>query len=153
MNKKLEKTIEKLREKNLKFKIVDLNGPAVSVKDVMERADISVNEEEICKTLLLKGNGRIFGVFLKGTDKLDFKKLKKVVGKKARLLKKEEIKENFGFELGEVCPLFLDIEIIVDKRVLELKNVNMGSGDLLYGIEMSPGDILKCINYKIEDVV
>jgi len=152
MNKRLKQITHRLRERNIEFKVVSLTGPAISVKDVVRRATVPVKIEEICKTILLKGK-TVFGVFLRGTDRIDFEKLKEIQGSKIRLLNKQEIKNQFGFELGEVCPLFLDIVVFVDKDVLKLENVHFGSGDLLNGLEMKSGDILKCINYKIENVV
>jgi len=152
MNQRLKNTTEKLRKLGLHFKILELCEPAVSVRDVVNKSQGDVKVDEICKTLLMKGKDP-FAVLIKGLDKVDLKKVENLIKHKVRFLSREEIKMQFEFELGEVCPLFLEIPVIVDKKVLELETANMGSGDLFCGIEMNPRDILKCINHKIEDVV
>jgi prolyl-tRNA editing enzyme YbaK/EbsC (Cys-tRNA(Pro) deacylase) len=70
-----------------------------------------------------------------------------------RLATQDEIKQETGLEIGAVCPLFLDLPMLIDKRVLSRKKVNFGSGDHMFGIEMNPRDILKCVKAKISDAV
>lgn len=58
-----------------------------------------------------------------------------------------------GVEFGAVCPILLGIPIVIDRKVAELEKVNMGSGDLLKGIELNLEDLLKALpEHKIEEV-
>jgi prolyl-tRNA editing enzyme YbaK/EbsC (Cys-tRNA(Pro) deacylase) len=144
---------EILREKGIPYRIIELSEKAISVEDVIEYSKSIINPEEICKTIIVKDKkGDKYGIFLRGSDIIDFKKLKKILGK-ASIASLEEVKESTGVEPGSVCPLTLNTPIIIDERVFSLKKINFGSGNQLYGLELKTSDLEKIINYKIEDIV
>lgn len=72
---------------------------------------------------------------------------------KLRLATPEEVKQEIGLEIGAVCPLFLDLPMLIDRRIFNREKINFGSGDHLFGIEIKPKDILKCVEAKISDIV
>jgi prolyl-tRNA editing enzyme YbaK/EbsC (Cys-tRNA(Pro) deacylase) len=45
----------------------------------------------------------------------------------------------------------LDVPLYVDERVFMKERINFGSGNHLYGIEMSPKDLAKVIDFKVVD--
>jgi prolyl-tRNA editing enzyme YbaK/EbsC (Cys-tRNA(Pro) deacylase) len=63
------------------------------------------------------------------------------------------LKRATGKEPGAICLLLLDIPIFVDKRVFETEKINFGSGDHLYGLEISSNDLEKIIDFETIDVV
>lgn len=140
--------IEKyLKEKGIDYKVIDLPGIAVSVADVVRLSHGQVKEEEIIKTLIGKTkNGNFVGYVLRGGDRL-----KKEVME--RLATQDEVLQIAGVEFGAVCPILLEILILIDKKVTGLKRVNMGSGDHLKGLEMNFGDLLKALpQYTIGEI-
>jgi prolyl-tRNA editing enzyme YbaK/EbsC (Cys-tRNA(Pro) deacylase) len=144
---------EILREKGIPYRIIELSEKAISVEDVIEYSKSIINPEEICKTIIVKDKkGDKYGIFLRGSDIIDFKKLKKILGK-ASIASLEEVKESTGVEPGSVCPLTLNTLIIIDERVFSLKKINFGSGNHLYGLELKTSELEKIINYQIEDIV
>jgi prolyl-tRNA editing enzyme YbaK/EbsC (Cys-tRNA(Pro) deacylase) len=155
MNEKLEEIINKLKEKNIEFNLIELKDKAMTVEEVMKFSDGKVNPKEICKTLILKDQeNNSYAVVALGSDRVDFEKVgKRFNCSKLRLATPEEIKREIELEIGSVCPLFLDLPMLVDRRIFSRKKVNFGSGDHLFGIEINPKDILKCVDAKISDAI
>lgn len=142
--------IEKfLKEKNIDFDVIDLPATAVSVDDVIRLTGGRVKEDEIVKTLIVKAkSGDFVACILKGRDRIDMNK-----GQFDRLAKKEEVERIAQVEVGAVCPILLGIPIIIDNQVSKLERVNMGSGDLLKGLEMKLSDLLKVLkNYEFKNI-
>jgi len=50
-----------------------------------------------------------------------------------------------------VCPLTLDVPLYIDERVFMKERINFGSGNHLYGIELSSKDLAKVIDFRVVD--
>ncbi|MCB2173578.1 YbaK/EbsC family protein, partial [archaeon] len=90
------------------------------------------------------------GLFLRGADQIDFKKLKTIIGKSS-IASRDEVKKISRVDAGAVCPLLLDVPVFVDKRVLDLEKLNFGSGNHLYGVEIKSGDLSRVLEYSVAD--
>ena len=140
-----------LEEKKVSYRIIELEARAITVQDVIEYSKEDINKEEICKTILVKHKDKFYALFLRGADKVDFNKVKTVIGK-ASIASREEVLEVAGVEHGAVCPLLLDVPVLVDKRVLELERLNFGSGDHLSGVEIAADDLGRVLDYRTVDI-
>ena len=141
---------ELLIEADIEYRIIELEARAISVDDVIEYSKEPINPDEICKTILVKRKNQYHGLFLRGADQIDFKKLKTLIGKSS-IASRDEVKEVSGVDAGAVCPLLLDVPVIVDKRVLDLEKLNFGSGNHLYGVEINSGDLSRVLEYSVAD--
>ena len=140
-----------LDKKGIDYSIIELTDRAVTVEDVVRYAKHGVDPDEICKTIIIKDReGRMHAVFLRGGDRIDFKKLRRVIGK-ASVAVSDDVEEATGVKPGAVCPLTLDVPLYVDERVLMKERINFGSGNHLYGIELSPNDLAKVIDFMVVD--
>jgi prolyl-tRNA editing enzyme YbaK/EbsC (Cys-tRNA(Pro) deacylase) len=55
--------------------------------------------------------------------------------------------------VGAVCPVLIGVPIYIDEKVMKIKKVNMGSGDLEKGLEMKLKDLLRSIDdYKVANL-
>ncbi len=151
--------IEKLlKDKGIDFKVINFPGVVVSVEDVMRVAGDQIKREEITKSLIVKLKcGDFVDCILKGDDRLDKNVLlsdgRHTDQPVARLATKEEVLEVAGVEIGAVCPILLDIPVIFDEKVMSLTRINLGSGDLLKGLEMNFADLISLVtNYKINKI-
>ncbi|HOX40576.1 MAG TPA: YbaK/EbsC family protein [bacterium] len=142
MNEVLENLINKLDREIIAYKIVELSAPAMTVPDVIKFAKTPVKDDEVCKTIMLKTPKGFVGIFLRGYDRLDMKRLDQYFMGKVRFANAEEVKEHANVDPGAVCPLLLNVPLYIDQRALELKNTHFGSGDHMFGIEMNPNDLL-----------
>ena len=148
--------IEKyLRKKKIPYKVVDLGGEVFTVDDVKKTG---VEEDEIVKTLIVRverlNKTQFVALAVRGRDRVDFKKVRRLFGNKGELARSEEVQKIIGVPIGAVCPILLEIPLYFDRKVMSLKHVNMGSGDLTKGLEMDLADLLEVVGkYKVEDLV
>lgn len=151
--------IEKhLKAKHISYKIIDLGGEAFRVEDVVK---VGVVREAILKTLLIrcqkdtiKGmETKFVAIGLRGADNLDFKRVRKLFGGKAELATPEEVLKIVGVPIGAVCPIEIGVPVYFDRKAIQLTHVNMGSGDLTKGLDMTFEDLLKVVGeYKVEQL-
>lgn len=142
-----------LRKKGISFRLIKLSDKAISCDDVVKYAEGAVNPGEICKTIVVKDNkGNNYAFFLKGDQRVDFSKAKNLVGAKVSIISYEDLKRTTGKEPGAISPLLLQMPVFVDKKVFETDKINFGSGNHLYGLEISPKDLEKAISFKVVEV-
>ena len=142
---------EILESKHVNYRTIELRDRAISVQDVIEYSKGDINPEEICKTILVKRKKEYYALFLRGSDKIDFKKLRALVGKTS-IASRDEVHKISGVDPGAVCPLLLDVPVIVDQRVLGLEKLNFGSGNHLYGVEIASVDLEKVLDFRLADI-
>ena len=142
-----------LERKRVSYRVIELSDRALSVQDVIRFSKGDVEIQEICKTIILKDDdeGR-YAFFLVGSDKIDFSKAERIIGKNLKIVNADEVRTVARVDPGAVCPLLLTIPIIVDRRILKLEKINFGSGDHKYGLETTTTDLLKIIPHTVEDV-
>lgn len=144
--------IEKhLQQQELPYEVIDLSQEAFTVADVV---DAGIKVDEVVKTLIVRvGDGSFVALALRGNDRVDFKKVRKLFGSKAELAKPEEVLRVVCVPIGAVCPVLVGIPIYIDAKVMDLQNIHMGSGDLMHGLEMRLKDLLKAIGeYRLEEI-
>lgn len=146
--------IEKyLKQRKLPYKIVELDREAFTVSDVVRAG---IDHDEVVKTLIVRFglNNKFAALALRGKDRVDFKKVRKLFRSKAELAKPEEVLRVVGVPIGAVCPVQVGIPLYLDQKVMDLGNVHIGSGDLMHGLEMKFSDLLKVVgDYTVEDFV
>jgi len=143
-----------LKSRGVWYRIIELSDKAMTVADVIRFARGSVNPDEICETVVIKLRDNGFaGALLRGTDRLDNRKAEALFGKKFRFATPEEVPEAAHAVPGAVCPVLLDIPLYIDHRVLELQQVNLGSGDLRHGLELKVAEFDKILHYEVVDLI
>lgn len=140
-----------LKKKGLNYKVIDLGQEVFTVKGVLETG---VDADCIVKTLIVRTNNDFVALAVRGKDRVDFKKVRRLFGSKSELAKPEEVRKIIGVPVGAVCPILIEVPLYFDQKVMDLKRVNMGSGDLTKGLEMELVDLLRTVGkYQIEDLV
>lgn len=141
-----------LRERGISYKLIELTDRALTVPDVIKFSKGDINPDEICKTIIVKDRkGDKYALFLLGADRIDFKKVRKILGD-VSIAKHNEVEEVAGVKPGAVCPILMDIPIYLDKRVLEREKVNFGSGNHLYGLEINVSELTDAMKYLVVDI-
>lgn len=147
--------IEKyLKQQKLPYEVINLSQQAFTVADVV---DFGIKVDEVVKTLVLRIYPRsspglepsqkvkFVALALRGDDRVDFKKVRRLFGSKTELAKPDEVLKVVGVPIGAVCPIKIGIPLYLDKKVMDLENIHMGSGDLMHGLEMKLADLLKAV--------
>ncbi len=146
-------SVKALRVKGVDFRLIELSQRAVSVEDVVRYSVSKIAVDEICKTILLKGSdGELHAALLLGSHRVDFAKVRSVIGVSVRIATFEEVKAATGVEPGAVCPILLNAPLLVDRRVLAKEKVNFGSGHYLYGLEIDLKDLERVVEYRLVDI-
>lgn len=145
---------KKLQAKSIDYRMVKLSEKAFTVDDVVKYSNGGVNPGEICKTMILVGKktGKRYAVLLRGSDRLDFLKIKRLLGEEVAIGSPADVQEVAGVDPGAVCPFLLSVPLYVDEGVLELPRINLGSGDHLYGVEVSSRDLEKVVPFTRVDI-
>ena len=145
-------TVEDILEgAGVEYRVIELTDRAVSVEDVVRFSKEDINPGEICKTIIVKSKAGFTALFLRGSDRVSFKKLRGVTGN-ARIASSEDVMEITGVMPGAVCPLLVPVPVIVDWKLLALDRVNFGSGDHLYGVEMKSADLYMVMDFMVADI-
>ena len=145
-------TVEDILEgAGVEYRVIELTDRAVSVEDVVRFSKEDINPGEICKTIIVKSKAGFTALFLRGSDRVSFKKLRGVTGK-ARIASSEDVMEITGVMPGAVCPLLVPVPVIVDWKLLALDRVNFGSGDHMYGVEMKSADLYRVMDFSVADI-
>lgn len=139
------------QQQKLPYKVINLAQKAFTVADVV---DAGIRRDEVVKTLIVRaGDGSFVALALRGDDRVDFKKVRRLFGSKTELAKPEEVLRVVGVPIGAVCPVLVGIPLYIDAKVMNLENVHMGSGDLMHGLEMELSDLLKAVGeYRLEEL-
>ncbi len=144
---------EKLKKEGVSFKKIELSEPPRSAKDVERLFGCSLNQ--VLKAIVLVGKEEPVLAILPGDKRVDFQKLKEITGiHELRMASPDEITEITGYQLGGVCPFFLKNKIkkVMDKKVFEIKIVNIGGGIPILGVELKAKDLKRIWDGLIADI-
>ena len=138
-----------LRDRGVPYRLIRLKGRALSVDDVVRLSEEEVDERYVCKTVVLRGrSGRLIAVLVRGRDRVDLEAVSRVVGEEVELAPIGEMKRKSG-EPGAICPLTVNVELLVDEEVLRLERMNVSSGDPHYGLELDPKHLSRLLSFKV----
>jgi Ala-tRNA(Pro) deacylase len=107
---------------------------------------LKVPEKIVGKTLVVKFNNNLAIVLISANKNLDFKKLKKILGKETKLVSEKLIKNKIkGVKLGAIPPFggLWGMRTFVDKSLKREKKIILNSGDWQFSIEISPKNLEK----------
>jgi len=107
------------------------------------------------KSLLLKGKQGFVLAVLPGDRKLDFKKLKNILGiKKIRFATTEEVREKMGCEVGACYPFgnIINLKTYVDESLSKNKLISFNPGLHTCSIEIQWNDFYLLVKPEIVDI-
>lgn len=125
--KTFESVKSTLIKKNIPFEIVSFTDIAVSARTSDTSIDHNYNPENSIKTLVVSTKEGQKAVILRGNDRIDQAKLKAIVGKWS-VVNQIELENTLGYIAGTICPLDLDLPILVDESAKNLLTWSMGAG-------------------------
>lgn len=142
----------KLISEKIKFDEVTFTDKAVSARIVDTSTNNNYNPDEAIKTLVIKTKSGFMAIILRGADRIDQAKLKKIVGKWS-MIDFETLQVKFGYVPGTICPLALDLPFLIDELAATLKIWSMGAGAIDKGFNVTTQEVLKHLkNYKITSI-
>jgi len=95
--------------------------------------DYGINPQELCKTLIYKIDDKFYALMVRGDREVnEYKVLNLLKGKNIEMASHEEDEEITKAEVGYAGPIGLDIPVIIDNEVLNMKNFVVGANKTDY---------------------
>ena len=126
-----------------------IDGAAVAEK-------MGQNPEQVFKTLVTKGAGRDYYVFVVPVLKeLDLKKAAKSVGEKhVEMIHVKDINKVTGYIRGGCSPIGMKKQFttVFDKSAENIKTIIVSAGKIGYQIELAPKDLIEIVGAKTDEI-
>lgn len=126
-----------------------IDGAAVAEK-------MGQNPEQVFKTLVTKGAGRDYYVFVVPVLKeLDLKKAAKSVGEKhVEMIHVKDINKVTGYIRGGCSPIGMKKQFttVFDKSAENIKTIIVSAGKIGYQIELAPKDLIEIVGAKTAEI-
>lgn len=141
-----------LRERHIRYKSL-VHPEAYTAQEVA--ASMHVKGRELAKPVLVKADGQIVMTVLPASMKVDFKKLRAVLGKKdVRLAAEEEFRDMFpDCETGAEPPFgnLYDIETVVDSSLAGDELIYFNAGTHYEAVEMRYKDFEETVRPRLAE--
>ena len=145
-----EQIIARLNKAGIKFEQSE-HEPVVTSEDAAGvRPNMSLKQG--VKALIMKDTGGSnIMVCVPGDEKVDFKVLKELTGKRYEFENPEVLKSKFGLEVGSVPPFgnLLGLKTYFSKKILESETVAFNCGATTETIVMQSADLVKLVEPEI----
>ena len=126
-----------------------IDGAAVAEK-------MGQNPEQVFKTLVTKGAGRDYYVFVVPVLKeLDLKKAAKSVGEKhVEMIHVKDINKVTGYVRGGCSPIGMKKQFVTvfDKSAENIETIIVSAGKIGYQIELAPKDLIELVGAKTAEI-
>lgn len=126
-----------------------IDGAAVAEK-------MGQNPEQVFKTLVTKGAGRDYYVFVVPVLKeLDLKKAAKAVGEKhVEMIHVKDINKVTGYIRGGCSPIGMKKQFVTvfDKSAKNIEAIIVSAGKIGYQIELAPKDLIEIVGAKTAEI-
>ena len=126
-----------------------IDGAAVAEK-------MGQNPEQVFKTLVTKGAGRDYYVFVVPVLKeLDLKKAAKSVGEKhVEMIHVKDINKVTGYIRGGCSPIGMKKQFVTvfDKSAENIETIIVSAGKIGYQIELAPKDLIEIVGAKTAEI-
>lgn len=149
MSQKYDEIIALLDSKGAKYEILE-HGHVVSVDDAQR--ETGIDPKEGAKALVLKTGDKFVLCVVRGTNKLDYKKVRDILGvRKLHFATPEEVKQVMGVDIGACYPFgeIAGIDMLVDETLAENKKITFSPGVHDKHIYMEWSEYSKTTNPKL----
>lgn len=123
---------------------------------IMTHDDVEYEPEKVAKTLCFGAEGKTYLFVLKLSDRLDYKKVSRIVGvnrTKIKMLSGDELGQ-LGYKRGEVSPIALspDLNEFIDEKIFSMEYIFCGCGDSNMSLRIRTKDLPKLTTYDIKEI-
>lgn len=147
---------QKLISRGIRYQRTEFPSEMFTSKAVAKALGMTLSQ--IAKAMLVRTSDGAYAIALLGGDRrLNLKALPRFFkGKKAVLAQRSEILAATGLPAGAVTPLiaFLrpDISVVMDEALLREQMINISSGDLRVGLNISPEVLARAVGAVIGNI-
>lgn len=154
MADKIETLTRYLDEQGVGYEVVEHEERFTAAAEA--RAS-GIGPEDAAKDVLLRRDGEYLLAVIPASERLDLKKASSLLAEegKLRLATEEEIAADFlQFEVGALPPFgpLLEVEQIVDRRLLDHDRVLCSGGDHRHSVKVDPNEMVRLAGAKVGDL-
>ncbi len=140
-----------LVKNKIPFEEITFTDKEVKGRILDTSTDHNYDPKNAIKTLVVKSKNGYFGVVLKAKDKIDTVKFTNLIGNWS-IINEKKLLTKFQMIKGGICPLVLNIPLFIDRKILNLKMLSMGAGDLHKGLNIQLKILLNKTKNQIADL-
>ncbi len=146
--------IADLQARQAVFHLFQHEGPVHSLEQAAQERN--QQPEQVIRSIVFRlSEDEFIMVLVPGPEQIPWKALRKYLGtSRMTMANEEELLQATGYQHGTVNPYGLPrpMRVLVDRRILDLPEVSLGSGKRGLAIMMKPQDMLDAINqYELVD--
>lgn len=152
MSKQYDQIIKLLDDAGAKYEVKQ-HDPIVTIEQAGKAIDI--DPKEGAKALVLKTSSKFVLCVVRGTNKLDYKKVRAILNeRKLRFATPEEVKEVMGVEIGACYPFgqVAGIDMLVDETLAENEKITFSPGVHDKHIYLGWDEYVKAAKPKLVDL-
>src|SRR3712207_1965257 len=147
-----EKVNAKARELGLDVNVTTLDRPTRTVQEAASA--VGCEPAEIAKSIVFVCDGDPVLVIAAGNHRIDMDKVADLLDcAEVRQATPDEVRVATGFPVGGVAPFGHDLPVILDRTLLDHKQVWAAGGDGNTLFCVSPNKLSSCIKATVADVV
>ncbi|MFT4868262.1 MAG: Cys-tRNA(Pro) deacylase [Candidatus Nanohaloarchaea archaeon] len=115
--------------------------------------NVGIETEKIVKTLVFKAGEEFVAVLCPGDERVSEGKLEDKLGSDIRMANPSEVEEQTGYVVGGVSPFDLDIQVLMEKTILENQAVKPAAGSRVVGVTLDPEELRETVAAETADLV
>jgi Ala-tRNA(Pro) deacylase len=145
--------VGELQKENIEYEVVPHEHTEHATD---EAAALGISQEEVGKTLILKGSGGFVRAVLPASERLDLRSVRACLAdREVRLATEQELASAYtGFELGAVPPFGgrAGDRVVVDRRIADLDRVVFEAGTHEESLRMRVADLVVLTHADVLDL-
>jgi len=146
--------LERLRGRNVEFDVVEYSDQLFTTEAVATAAKLPARL--VAKAMLVKVAGDYRIVVVPGNRRVDISALGTLLGGTARFAERSQVATITGVPVGAITPLIAlarpHIRVIMDKLLMSEMAINISSGRLTCGLNISPEALCAAVDAQIANI-
>jgi Cys-tRNA(Pro)/Cys-tRNA(Cys) deacylase len=147
------RALEQLSKSGLNYRLMPMAEEAYTAADVARWLNLEL--ARVVKAMALESaDGRAVAALVSGDRRLDLKAASRAFGEKLKIMPPHKVQQATGYRIGAVTVLGLppEVEILMDRRILDLDEISLGTGDHKVGLMMHPADLVALLDPILADI-
>ena len=150
------KVMRNLEKEKITYKAHTYDHSDGAIDGAADAEKMGQNPEQVFKTLVTKGAGRDYYVFVVPVLKeLDLKRAAKSVGEKhVEMIHVKDINKVTGYIRGGCSPIGMKKQFVTvfDKSAENIETIIVSAGKIGYQIELAPKDLIELVGAKTAEI-
>lgn len=144
-----------VEQNKIKYKMYEYNHAGDFIDAVFTAKELNEDPNQVFKTIVLVSNNHYFVCVIPSVNEIDLKKAAKAFNQKSlEMVHVKDLLSITGYVRGGCSPIGMKKKFptIIDECAKNFDSIIISAGKIGYQIELSPNDLIKLTNAKMEDI-